>query len=124
MQAFILQCSLWIVNTSSIPTLIKRLGQGWAAAEKIGTTPAKLAEKKAGDTSTALSSGHMQIVMANNAAKILAVASKCCPAVFRPHVSELVKTIAESKAEKVVDFCLQALAAVSKSEPALAPSDK
>ncbi|KAL5521605.1 PDS5 [Sanghuangporus sanghuang] len=124
MRAFILQCSLWIVNTSSIPTLIKRLSQGVHAAEKARTTPEKLAEKLAGVTSQAASSSQMTIVMASNAAVLLTMISKCQPVLFRPHVSELVKATAEDKSERVVHLCLQALAAISRSEPALAPSDK
>ncbi len=105
MLSFVRQASLWIVNQSSIPTLIKRLQRGDAAA-------------------ASQSSNQRADAAANNAQKLLAVLSKHLPSVFKSHVSELTKYIAEDANSRLVEACLQALAAVSRAIREVAPSDK
>ena len=50
--------------------------------------------------------------------------SKHLPVIFRSHVSELTKCIAEDANARLVEACLQALAAVSRAMPDVAPTDK
>lgn len=44
--------------------------------------------------------------------------------IFKPHVSELGKCISDDNDPRLVDACLQGLAAVSRAEPEVAPNDK
>ena len=104
MMALLRQGSLWIVNTSSVSSLIKRLQKG--------------------DHTGRSTSSSMIQVTANNAQTLLTTIAKQAPAVFRPHVGELLKAIADEKNPRLAEVCLQALAAVSKVEQDVAPTDK
>ncbi|PSR74380.1 hypothetical protein PHLCEN_2v9888 [Hermanssonia centrifuga] len=95
MAAFLRRGTLHIVNQSSIPVLIKRMQKG------------------ADGTSTARSA---QIW--------LSYISKHCPALYKLHVGELSKAIADEKNIALVEVCLQAYAAVAQWDEKLAPSDK
>lgn len=97
MTVLLRRASLRIVNQSSVPTLVKRIQRG--------------------DRSEKQSSTH-------NAKTILAYISKYCPALYKPHVGELVKAIADEKNDMLVEVCLQALAAVAKWDDKLVPNDK
>lgn len=103
MMSFFRLSSLWIVNQSSIPTILKRIQkQDFLSKDKNVERAQKIAD---------------------SARVLLTTISKSCPAVLRSHVSELLKVIAEEK-DPGLELCLQALAAVSKQEPSLTPSDK
>jgi len=94
MSVLLRRASLRIVNQSSIPTLVKRVQKG------------------DGQSST------------HNAQTILTYISKHCPALYKPHVGELAKAIADEKNDILVVLSLQALAAVVKWDDKLAPHDK
>ncbi len=98
------QASLWIINQSCIPTLIKRLQTGDPTGTGHGTSQAQLS--------------------ANNAHAILTMISKHCPAMLQPHVKEFMKAVADEENPRLVEVCLQALAAVSKWDSSLTPVDK
>lgn len=104
MMSFIRLGSLWIVNTTSIPTLVKRLQKGDHSGRSNSTSQVQ--------------------VVANLAQTLLTTMSKHCPSVYRPHVGELIKAIADEKNPRLVEVCLQALAAVCKHEPSSTPTDK
>ncbi|KAI5121999.1 hypothetical protein M0805_001831 [Coniferiporia weirii] len=104
MMTFFRQASLWIVNQSSIPTLVKRLQKGDHFRKGKGTSQIQ--------------------VNANNAEALLVMMSKHCPSVHRAHVSEFSKAIADEKNPRLVEVCLQALASVCRSEPGITQSDK
>ncbi len=95
MAAFLRRGTLHIVNQSSIPVLIKRMQKG------------------ADGTSTARSA---QIW--------LSYISKHCPALYKLHVGELSKAIADEKNIALVEVCLQAYSAIAQWDEKLAPSDK
>ncbi|KLO11387.1 ARM repeat-containing protein [Schizopora paradoxa] len=105
MLAFVRQASLWIVNQSSVPTLIKRLRRADASA-------------------ASQNSNRRADAAADNAQKLLTVMSKHLPTIFKSHVSELIKCIAEDANARLVEACLQALAAVSRAINGVAPTDK
>lgn len=100
MTAFLRRASLRIINQSSIPALIKRVQKGGDGMAKLGS------------------------VSAQNAQLLLGFVSKHCPALYKPHVGELTKAIADEKNPSLVEVCLQALSAVVKWDDKLAPSDK
>ena len=108
MLTLLRQASLWIVNTSSIPTLVKMV-------QKADIEPKKKGKGK--QLSGALLAGE-------NARHLLVMISKCIPEMFRPHLSEFVKAIADEKSPRLVECSLQALSALVKNEPSLAPGDK
>lgn len=104
MTTFLRKSSLYIVNQSSIPTLVKRLQRGDPTGDGYGTSSAQLS--------------------ANNAQALLTVISKHCPALYKPHIGELSKAIAEEKNPRLVEVCLQALAASVRWDEKLAPTDR
>ncbi|KAG2124196.1 armadillo-type protein [Suillus clintonianus] len=59
-----------------------------------------------------------------HAQTLLTYISKHCPALYKPHISELTKAIADEKNPRLVEVGMQALAAVSRSDEALAVNDK
>ncbi|KAG1784584.1 armadillo-type protein [Suillus plorans] len=59
-----------------------------------------------------------------HAQTLLTYISKHCPALYKPHTSELTKAIADEKNARLVEVGMQALAAVSQSDEALAVNDK
>ena len=83
---------------------MKRLQRGDPAGDGYGTSQAQLS--------------------ANNAQVLLTAVSKHRPALYKPHLGELTKAIADEKNPRLVEVCLQALAAVAKWDEKLAPSDK
>jgi len=100
MTILLRRASLRIVNQSSIPTLIKHVQRG-----------------DGGKKSRGQSSAH-------HAQTILTYTSKHCPALYKPHVGELVKAIADEKNPILVEASLHALAAVVKWDDQLVPHDK
>lgn len=104
MMTYLRQCSLWVVNQSSVPTLVKRLQKGDHHGKGGGSSRVQ--------------------VTANNAETVLRTISKYCPKLYRPHVSEFAKAIADDSNPRLVEVSLQALASVSRSEPEITPSDK
>ncbi|TFK49359.1 hypothetical protein OE88DRAFT_1646400 [Heliocybe sulcata] len=97
------RASLRIVNQSSIPPLIRRI------------------QRASGDGET---QNLDELGDLRHAQTVLSYASKHCPAVYKPHVAELTKAIADEKKPRLIEVCLQALAAVAKWDAKLAPSDK
>ncbi|KAI0075977.1 ARM repeat-containing protein [Panus rudis PR-1116 ss-1] len=106
-STFLRRCSLRIVNQSSIPTLIKRLQKGSSGG--------------AGESQNgAAVTNHA----AHNAQTWLTFISKHYPALYKLHVGELAKGVADEKNSRLVEIALQAMAAVSSWDPKLAPADK
>ncbi|CAE6505628.1 unnamed protein product [Rhizoctonia solani] len=94
MSWFLRRASLHIVNQSSIPILVKKL---------------KLADQP-NTESQSLS--------------VLECMSKFNPAVYSPHVAELIKALADEKHPRLVQYCTQALAAIVSLDDSLAPTEK
>jgi sister chromatid cohesion protein PDS5 len=63
-------------------------------------------------------------VSAQNAQLLLGFVSKHCPALYKSHVGELTKAIADEKNPTLVEVCLQAFSALVKWDDKLAPNDK
>ncbi|KAG6858949.1 hypothetical protein C0993_004799, partial [Termitomyces sp. T159_Od127] len=54
---------------------------------------------------------------------LLKFVSKHSPALYKSHIGELTKAIADEKNAKAVEACLHALAGVLRWDPKLAPTD-
>lgn len=100
MLTLLRRASLRILNQSSIPTLIKRV-------------------QKAHGNVTSQAQG-----AANHAHTLLTYLSKLSPMLYKPHIGELTKAVADEKNTRLVEVCLQALAAVVRWDEKLAPTDK
>ena len=98
MSTFLRRASLHFVNQSSIPILIKRLQKG---TESDFPTP-----------------------VAQNSKMWLTWVSKHQPALYKHHVGELTKAIANEQNAVLVETSLHALSAVSRWDAKLAPNDK
>jgi sister-chromatid-cohesion protein PDS5 len=104
MTVLLRRASLRLVNQSSIPTLIKHLRNGDPGEQSQSQNPA--------------------IMSAKNASTILTCISKYCPTMFRPHIPELMKSIADEKHNQLVEVALHALSALLQRDPSLTPADK
>ena len=104
MTVLLRRASPRLINQSSIPTLIKHVRNG-----------------DFNEQSQSQSSADMS---AKNASIILTCISKYCPAMFRSHVPELVKSVADEKHNRLVEVSLHALSALLQWDPSLTPTDK
>ena len=98
MTIFLRRASLRIVNQSSIPTLIKRLQKG--------------------------TESDVPTDVAQSARTWLTFISKHQPPLYKHHVGELSKAIANEANPTLVETSLQALAVVARWDPKLAPGDR
>jgi sister-chromatid-cohesion protein PDS5 len=104
METVLRRGSLHIINQSSIPTLVKRVQRGDPSGDGHGTSQAQQT--------------------ANQAFTLLTYAAKHCPAVYKPHVSELTKAFGDERNPRLVEICLQALAGAVQWDNSLYPSDE
>lgn len=104
MTIFLRRGSLRLVNQSSVPTLIKTVQKGDPDGDGHGTSQSQLS--------------------ANNAQTVLTFISHHCPSLYKPHVTELVKAIADEKNSRLVEVALQALSALTQWDKSLIPTDK
>lgn len=63
-------------------------------------------------------------LLANNAHAILTSISKHCPVIYKAHLGELTKAIADERNPRLVGVCLQALAALARWDKSFVPGDK
>ncbi|GLB39171.1 putative cohesin-associated protein pds5 [Lyophyllum shimeji] len=89
-----------ILNQSSIPTLIKRVNRGHGQTNGAAHTTA------------------------GNARTLLNFISKHSPPLYKSHIGELTKGIADEKNTTLVETCLHALAGVLRWDNKLLPTDK
>ncbi|KAG8727483.1 hypothetical protein FRC12_022466, partial [Ceratobasidium sp. 428] len=114
MSWFLRRASLHIVNQSSVPTLVKKL--------RLADTPNSESQAVAGDIE-GVQQTHAEII-ADRAQSLLECISKFHPAVYKPHVGELIKALADEKHPKLMQYCAQALASVVRLDGTLAPTEK
>jgi sister-chromatid-cohesion protein PDS5 len=103
MTVLLRRASLRLINQSSVPALIKHVRNG--------------------DFDEQSQSQSSADVTAKNASLILTCISKHCPAMFRSHVPELVKSVADEKHNQLVEVSLRALSALLQWDPSLTPTD-
>ncbi|KAF8624977.1 hypothetical protein AX15_005612 [Amanita polypyramis BW_CC] len=99
MCAILRRASFRLINQSAIPSLLKRIHK-------------------------AQGSSHSQSqIIAGHAQTLLTYVSKHSPSLYKSHISELGKGLAEEKNGVMVEVCLQALSAVARFDENLAPND-
>ena len=96
MMGLLRRNSLHIINTSSVPTLVKHIQR----------------------------QDNHDPRAANSARAILVAVAKQCPAIFRSHVAEFSRALSEESNVPLVDVSLQALAAVARWDENRAPNDR
>ncbi|CAE6540975.1 unnamed protein product [Rhizoctonia solani] len=116
MSWFLRRASLHIVNQSSIPTLVKKL--------KLADQPNTESQALVGTGGDESSQQTHAEIIADRAQSVLECMSKFNPAVYAPHVAELVKALAGEKHPRLVQYCTQALAAIVSLDSSLAPTEK
>ena len=92
--------SFRILNQSSIPTLIKRVSKGHGDD----------------DSASQITAGH--------ARTLLRYISKHSAAMYKSHIGELMKAVADEKHEALIETSLQALAGVLNWDQKLVSTDK
>ncbi|CAE6427478.1 unnamed protein product [Rhizoctonia solani] len=119
MSWFLRRASLHIVNQSSIPTLVKKL----KLTDQPNTESQSLAGMGGDEGTYYLQQTHAEVI-ADRAQSVLECMSKFNPAVYSPHVAELVKALADEKHPRLVQCCTQALAGAVRLDNSLAPTEK
>ncbi|KAH9941134.1 armadillo-type protein [Epithele typhae] len=124
MSAFLRRSSLHILGTSSIPTLIKRVAKG-------AEPPSSVAYSQTQNQNQSFSmfaAGSEPEGRAQKTAQVaqiwLTYVSKHCPALYKAHIGEFAKAVADERNARLVEVCLQALAAAATWDAKLAPNDK
>jgi sister-chromatid-cohesion protein PDS5 len=92
--------SLRILNQSSVPTLLKKIQKNNNATSGQGYTAA------------------------TNSMILLSYTSKHCPALYKLHVAELTKAIADERNARLAEVSLQALSSLMKWDSNLVVFDK
>ncbi|KAI0646530.1 armadillo-type protein [Trametes meyenii] len=126
MSNFLRRSTLHLVNSSSVPTFIKRVQKGF---ESSAVAYSQTQSQSLGQTFSMFVGGagepEGRAQHAAHAAQLwLTYISKHCPALYKAHVGEFSKAIADERNARLVESCLQALAAAAAWDPKLAPTDK
>ncbi|KAI8986667.1 armadillo-type protein [Trametes punicea] len=131
MSILLRRATLHIVNPSSIPTFIKRVQKGFEPSavaysqtqtQNLGQTFSMFvgAGAQAGSTEPEGRAQHA----AYAAQLLLTYVSKHCPALYKAHIGEFAKAIADERNARLVEVCLHALAAAAAWDAKVAPTDK
>ncbi|TBU45152.1 armadillo-type protein [Dichomitus squalens] len=126
MTIFLRRATLHIINQSSIPTLIKRVQKGSEPPSSVAYSQTQSQNIQTFSMYAAGGSepeGRTQ--QAAHAAQVwMTFVSKHCPALYKAHIGEISKAIADERNTRLVEVCLHALAATAMWDPKSAPSDK
>jgi sister-chromatid-cohesion protein PDS5 len=119
MQIFLRKASLWLINTSSIPTLLDIVG-GVSASRSPSKSPGKTPKKSNGSSDK----DDVDSKMINRAKKVLSYISKYCAQLYYPHLSGLAKDVHANSTPASLEAALRALASVACLGTDQAPSDR
>ncbi|KZV96910.1 ARM repeat-containing protein [Exidia glandulosa HHB12029] len=97
--------SLWVVNTSSVPTLLAKFSAGGP-----GGSPMK--------------AGGREAAAQESAKTLFRALCKWCPGALKAHSAELNKALLDGKNVLLTEMALQALAGLAVMDQALVPTDK
>ncbi|RPD56961.1 hypothetical protein L226DRAFT_491089 [Lentinus tigrinus ALCF2SS1-7] len=125
MTVFLRRSSLHIVNQTSIPTFVKRVQKGFEPASVAYSQTQPSANQSFSVYAAGNSEPEGRAQQTAHAAQLwMTYISKHCPAMYKAHIGEFSKAIADERNVRLVEVCLQAMAAAAMSDPKLAPSDK
>ncbi|OSD08806.1 hypothetical protein PYCCODRAFT_1380708 [Trametes coccinea BRFM310] len=130
MSILLRRATLHIVNSSSIPTFIKRVQKGSepsavAYSQTQSQTLGQTFSMFVGNGNGGSSEPEGRAQHAAYAAQLwLTYVSKHCPALYKAHIGEFSKAIADEKNARLVEVCLHALASAAAWDAKLAPADK
>ena len=125
MTVFLRRASLHILNQSSISTLIKRVAKGAVPPSAVGHSQSQHQSFSDFTGDLGVDTGPQDRARKNLAAQQwMTYVSKHCPALYKAHVGEIAKAIADEKNTQLVEVCLQALSAAAMWDGKLAPTDK
>ena len=124
MTGFLRRASLHLVNQSSIPTLIKRVAKGVEAPPAVGHSQTQSQYQSFSEFAAGSEPEGRAQKTALAAQQWMTHISKHCPALYKAHIGEMTKAIADERNARLVEVCLYALAAVATWDKKLAPSDK
>ena len=126
MTIFLRRASLHIVNQSSIPTFIKRVQKGSEPPSSVAYSQTQSQNIQSFSMYAAGGSepeGRTQ--QAAHAAQMwMTFVAKHCPALYKAHIGEISKAVADEKNTRLVEVCLHGLAAAARWDPKSAPTDK
>lgn len=123
MTAFLRRSSPYILNQSSVSTLIKRVAKGGDPPPSVGHSQTQQDQSFSDFAAGSEPEGRAQ-KMALAAQQWMTYVSKHCPSLYKAHLGEISKAIADDRNARLVEVCLHALAAVAMWDRKLAPSDK
>lgn len=125
MTVLLRRASLHILNQSSIPTLIKRVQKGSEPLSSVAYSQTQSQNNQSFSVWAGGAEPEGRTQQAAHAAQTwMTFVSKHCPALYKAHIGEFSKAIADEKNARLVEVCLHALAAAAMWDPKIAPSDK
>ena len=114
MATFLRRSSLWIVNTSSIPTLLERISPSFTPASQIQPQSQSHAQAVIDNENTRV---------ADISYRLLMFIAKHCPMTFEAHVGLLTKMVSDDEDERSTEIGLRALAALTRADEKAVPKD-
>lgn len=114
MATFLRRSSLWIVNTSSISTLLERISPSFTPASQYQPQSQAQAQATIENENTRVADISYWLLM---------FIAKHCPMIFEPHVGLLTKMVSDDKDERSTEIALRALAAVTRVDEKAVPKD-
>jgi sister-chromatid-cohesion protein PDS5 len=124
MEHLLRAACLFIVNRSTIPTLIRKLQDSKDVGD-VGMTPAGDVGDETQGTILATSAREAELSAARRDSEfLLRAVAKNCPKILTSHVPELVKALSADSNHTLAKESLRALAAVALNEPAAMPVER
>lgn len=123
MQIFLRKATLWLINTSSIPTLLDIVSDA-STSRSPTKSPSKSPKKANGTPSKPQEGDAVDSKTIDHSKRILSYISKHCPQLYYPHLPRLVKDIHTNATPASLEAALRALASVAGLGTDQAPSDK
>ena len=105
MATFLRRSSLWVVNTSSISTLLERISPSFTPASQYQPQSQSQAQTTIENENTRV---------ADISYRLLMFIAKHCPMIFESHVGLLTKMVSDDKDERCTEIALRALSAVTR----------
>lgn len=114
LATFLRRSSLWIVNTSSIPTLLERISPSFTPTSQFQPHSQSQAQAAIDNENTRV---------ADISYRLLVFTAKHCPMIFESHVGLLTKMVSDDKDERSTEIALRGLAAVTRVDEKAVPKD-